>query len=263
MARTNYLDWNATLADVEKEVASVQAEGDFPEVEFANLKDGAHLPADSELRVEVRATDKHGLRNVKLYMNGLLVKGAEPVGDNYVWSAASDDLLQAMPTGPYHLAVVAIARSGTRTQEEIQVKVGKVANNARSDRWMDAIHQVIMKEGDRMMALEEVQLPRLECKLRVNGDGKMVLIHSELGLVFKTWSKDDDGPHFATLENGQLRCYRGPPGNPQLVLWESPKPKKAGGGPCRLGITNARRMIIFQDGADGKTEIVWRGPVQN
>jgi hypothetical protein len=47
------------------------------------------------------------------------------------------------------------------------------------------------------------------------------------------------------------------------VLWESPKPKKADGGPCRLGITNARRMIIFQDGADGKTEIVWRSPLQN
>ncbi|TWU31222.1 hypothetical protein [Novipirellula artificiosorum] len=43
MARTHFMDWNRILAEVEKEVATVQREGDFPEVRFANLKEGAHL----------------------------------------------------------------------------------------------------------------------------------------------------------------------------------------------------------------------------
>ena len=36
--------------------------------------------------------------------------------------------------------------------------------------------------------------------------------------IFKTWSKDPDGPHYAALENEQLVTYRGSPDNPELAL---------------------------------------------
>ena len=48
------MDWNRTLAEVEKEVVAAQREGDFPDVRFTNLKDGTHFPAETELRVEVK-----------------------------------------------------------------------------------------------------------------------------------------------------------------------------------------------------------------
>lgn len=48
-------------AEVEDEVTTVEREGDYSEIRFANLKDGIRLPAESELRVEVEASDKDGI----------------------------------------------------------------------------------------------------------------------------------------------------------------------------------------------------------
>ena len=263
LARTHFLDWNSTLNEVKKELAAVKKKGDFPKLRFSNLEDGAQLPARSDLRVEVEATDQDGIRKVKLYLNGLLLNTEKNSEAPFVWSRSSDELMKNLKPGLYHLATVAIDKTGTRSHKEIQIRVGNVPKNASPDRWKNTIHQVILKDGDRMLPRQEIQFPRLECKLRLNGDGKLVLIHPELGLVFRSWSKDDDGPHYAALENGQLRCYRGSPANPEVVLWGSPKPKKNGDGPYQLGITADKRLIIFEGDADSRTETVWRSPIRN
>lgn len=44
--------------------------GDYPELSFINLESGKHLEAGFDLRVELNVTDKHGIRDVKLYPNG-------------------------------------------------------------------------------------------------------------------------------------------------------------------------------------------------
>lgn len=67
------MDWNSILKEVEKEVVTAQNEGDYPDIRFVNLKDGERLPAETDLRVAVEANDKNGIREVKLYLNGLLL----------------------------------------------------------------------------------------------------------------------------------------------------------------------------------------------
>ena len=263
LARTSFLDWNSTLAEVEKEVETVRQEGIFPEVRFANLRDGAELPAGSDLRVEVEAMDEIGIRQVKFYLNGLLIAGEKRSRDTFAWSASSDELMKALPDGLYQLATTVENKAGSLTEREIQVRVGNVSRHARPDSWKDEIHQVLLMEGERMMAGDEIKLTRLECKLKVNDDGKMVLIDRGVKLIFKTWSKDDDGPHFATLEDGRLRCYRGTPENHEVVLWESPTPKSKGTGPCQLGITAGKRLIIYRETEGRPRTVVWMSPEPN
>ena len=60
------MDWNRRLEEAEKEVVAAEREGDYPEGRFTNLKDGARFPAKTGLRVEVDATDGHGIRDGKL-----------------------------------------------------------------------------------------------------------------------------------------------------------------------------------------------------
>ncbi len=260
LARTHFLDWNATLKEVAKEVIRVKQEGDFPEVRFANLKDGAQLPAGSDLRVEIAAADGDGIKRVRFYLNGLLMSAEKDAKAPYVWSSASDKLLQSLKPDIYHLVAVATDKTGTESREEIQITVGDVPENAKPDGWTDEIHQIIMKDGDRMMAGDMIPFPRLECKVRVNRDGKFILYDDNVGLIFKTWSKDDDGPHFAELKEGRLITYRGTPANAEVVLWDSPKAR--GSGPFKLGITRAKRLVIFSENG-GNMEVTWRGPQRN
>ena len=91
----------------------------------------------------------------------------------------------------------------------------------------------------------------------------LMLIHPESEIVFRSWSKDDDGPRHATLENGQLRCLRGSLEGPELLLWESPKPKNIGEGLYRLGITVEKPLIIFQGDAGDRPETIWKSPSRN
>ena len=99
------MDWNATLKEVEKEVQTFKEEGDYPEVRFANLKDGAQIREGSDLRVEVEATDGNGVPEVKLRLNGLLLNAEEKTGDAFAWSASSDELLKSLEAEIYHLEV--------------------------------------------------------------------------------------------------------------------------------------------------------------
>ncbi|MHC4595730.1 MAG: Ig-like domain-containing protein, partial [Planctomycetota bacterium] len=133
---------------MEKEVVAAEQEGDYPEVRFTNLKDGAQLPAKTELRVEVDTTDGDGIREVKLYLNGLFLKAHAMKPQ--VWSGKSDELLKALKPGMYHLEVVAEDKTGFRSHQEIQIAVGNVSQKSAAN-WRDEIHQVILNEGERLM----------------------------------------------------------------------------------------------------------------
>jgi len=263
LARTHFLDWNSTLREVEKEVVTVQQEGDFPVVRFASLKDGARVPAETELRVEVDATDGDGIPEVKLYLNGLSLKAhaTEP----QVWSGESDELLNALQPGIYHLEAVAEDENGLRSHQEIQIAVGNVSQDSAAN-WRDEIHQVVLNEGERLMDGEVREFPRLECFFTLENDGRLALFRgtpgSREGLIWKTRGKADrptpqpTPPRFyAVLKDGQLVVYRGTPDNPDVILWESSKP--SGPGPYQLGITASRRLVIYR-GVEGKRNVVWR-----
>jgi len=180
LARTNFLDWNRILKDVEKEVVSAEQEGDYPDVRFTNLKDGAHLLAETDLRVEVDVTDGDGIREVKLYLNGLLLNAEEKASDPCVWSGSSDELLKALTPGRYHLEAVAEDKTGTPGRREIQIAVGDVLENSVPN-WSDEIHQVILNEGERLMDGDIREFPRLECYLTLDDDGRLSLFRGTPG----------------------------------------------------------------------------------
>ncbi|TWU31223.1 hypothetical protein [Novipirellula artificiosorum] len=78
----------------------------------------------------------------------------------------------------------------------------------------DPIDQVILKEGERLMDEDVREFPRLECELKINEDGRLVLQGVLPGqsrsriLIWKSvMYKDPQGCHYATLENGQLVIY--------------------------------------------------------
>ena len=264
MARTHYMDWNSLLKEVEKEVVTVQHEGDFPEVRFVNLEDGAHLPAETDLRVEVDATDGDGIRELKLYLNGLLLKAQAKSTEPQVWSSSSDEFLKAMKPGMYHLEAVAEDKTGVRSWREIQISVGDVSENSAAD-WRDEIHQVILNQGERLMVGDVRDFPRLECYLKMHDNGKLVLHGGTPDRtkdpIWLSWSKDPDGgSHYAVLENARLKTYRGMPDNPEVVIWESKNPEDK--GPYQLGITASRRLVIFSEVGE-KRKIIWRSPAQD
>jgi len=268
LARTHFLDWNRTLKEVEKEVVTVQQEGDFPEVRFTNLTDGARVPAETELRVEVDATDGDGIKEVKLYLNGLSLKSHSTKPQ--VWSGSSDELLKTLKPGMYHLEAVAEDKNGLRSHQEIQIVVGDVSQNITAN-WRDEIYQVILNEGERIMDGDIREFPRLECFLTLEADGRLALFRGtpgrRKGLIWKTRGKADRPtpqptvPRFYTvLENGQLVVYRRTPGHLKLALWKSNKPSDT--GTYKLGITASRRLVIFIEVGE-KRKIIWRSPKQD
>jgi len=269
LARTHFLDWSSTLKEVEKEVVTVQQEGDFPKVRFTNLTNGAHIPVGTELRVEVDATDGDGIPEVKLYLNGLSLKAH--ARKPQVWSGSSDTLLKALKPGMYNLEVVAEDKNGFRSHQEIQIAVGDVSRNSAAD-WRDEIHQVILNEGQRLMDGDIHEFPRLECFITLEEDGRLALFRGNPrrrdGLIWKTRGKADrptpqPTPYrfYAVLEDGQLVLYRGTPDNPEVILWQSGKPSEP--GPYKLGITVSKRLAIFSKVEGKKRKIVWRSPVQD
>ena len=63
-------------------------------------------------------------------------------------------------------------------------------------------------------------------------------------------------PQFATLENGQLKIYRGEPGNEEAELFSTPKQSTA--GIYKFGITISRRLVIVREDSNGNVTTVWR-----
>jgi hypothetical protein len=270
LARTNFLDWNETLKDVEKEVVTVKEERDYPQVGFANLEDGACIPAGSELRVEVEATDGNGVPEVKLRLNGLVLNSEDNTGSTFVWSASSDELLKSLKTGMYQLEAVAEDKNGLRSHEEISFAVGNASPSMAGD-WRDEVYQVIMEEGEILKDGENRDIPRLECFLTLEEDGRLLLFNgspgNRNGIIWATRGKADRPtpqpvPYrfYTIVDDGQLVVGRGTPDDPDVVLWQSGE--VFGPGPYKLGITASRRLVVFRDRGK-RTENVWKSPVRN
>ncbi len=268
LARTNYLDWNQTLREVEKEVVTVKAEGDYPEVHISNLADGDRLQQGSELRIEVQASDGDGAPQVWLYLNGMMLN-AHP-SERRVWSGRSDELLRDLASGTYHLEAVAEDLNGFRSRHEIQIVVGDLPL-AKADDWRNEIHQVILKEGEIFEDGAVYDFPRLRCFVTLREDGRLVLFDGSprqpLGIIWATRGKADRPTvqpvpfrFYTTLEKGQVAVYRGVPQNPDTLLWRSGKTTPSGS--AKLGLTVDRRPVVFDD-ATGSNEVIWKSPVRN
>ena len=261
LARTQYLDWNRLLSDVEKEVVTIQNKADVPVLSFRNLEDGAQLPDGTDLQVELEASDGHGIRDLKLRLNGLLLRPQK--SNPQVWSASSDKLLKALTPGSYQLEAIAVDYTGVSGRQAIQITVGDVPNG-RQVRWRDAIHQVVLAEGERLMEGGVREFPRLECYVELDEEGKLGIYRGAPGgggeEIWGTRGKDDrPSKHvqFATLENGRLTIYRGQPDSPKVKIYETKEPEDH--GPYQLGITVSKRLAVFR--GDGEnTEFVWRSP---
>jgi len=264
-ARANSLDWNKTLKEVEKEVETIKEEGDYPELRFANLTDGAHIPEGSDLRVEVEATDGNGVPKVKLRLNGLVINAEEKRDNIFAWSSSSDELLKSLETGMYHLGAEAVDKNGLHTSREINIVVGNTSHST-AGHWKDEIHQVILNEGEIFKGEDIRDFPRLECYLNLAEDGTLALIRgtpgNSEGEIWGTIGKANRPkiqpvPYrfYTVVENGQLRIYRKKPGRPKLIIYETRS--VSGPGPFKLGITASKSLVVFSK--DGKkTEIVWR-----
>ncbi len=258
LARTDYLDWSLILKGVEKEAEDVANEGDYPEVHFSNLKDGMNLSEDADLHVEVEATDKHGIQITKLYLNGLLLK-PNPTKPN-TWNARSDELLNTMKPGNYHLKAVAIDNTKTMGWREIEIRVGDVPYKTKTD--LDAtIFETILGEGQKINKLDVITFPRLECYLILQEDGRLTLRNGtpddDDGEIWHTsMHKDRSGDFmYSTLENGQLTTWRMQPDGSKLKLYQSTQ--VSGNVPFKLGITVSKKLVIFRDKMGTEKEIVW------
>lgn len=260
LARTDYLDWSRILKEVEKEAVDVANEGDYPEVRFLNLKDGMNVPVETDLRVEVDATDKHGIRKQKLYLNGLLLNADKENPDD--WSAESDELLKSLQPGRIHLKAVAEDNTGSLGWEEIQITVGDGSDIPEAN--LDAeVHQVILNEGERLTDDDVRLFPRLECYLILQDDGRLTLRHgtpdNSKGEIWHTsMHKDRSGdPMYSVVENGRLTTWRIRPDKPEVKLYQSPP--VSGSGPYKLGITVSKKLVIFNETEGGKVKVLWIG----
>jgi hypothetical protein len=264
-ARANSLDWNSTLKEVEKEVETIKEEGDYPELRFTNLTDGARIPKGSGLRVEVEATDGNGVPEVKLRLNRLVLNAERKRDHLFVWSGSSDEILKSLETGMYHLEAVAVDKNGLRTYEEINIAVGNASDSSMGD-WKDEIHQVILNEGETFSNGDTRNFPQLECFLSLADDGSLALNSGTPGnSESRIWGTNGKAnrpkPHpvpfrfYIALDDGRLQIHREKPGRPKVIIYETRS--VSGPGPFKLGITASRSLVVFRK--DGKkTEIVWR-----
>jgi hypothetical protein len=261
LARTHLMDWNSTLKEVEKEVVSVANEGDFPEVHITDLNDGDSLPAGTDLQVKVEAKDGDGINEVRLYLNGLLIDAQKKSTNPYVWSSSTDDLLKNMKKGWYRLEAVAFDKTGVTGRQVTYINVGNASEESK-DAWKDEIHVVLLNDGEQMKSDKKdqtkIKLPRLECWIAFQEDGKFVFRdESANAIIWKTFSKDEPGPHWAEFKNGQLNTYRGQPGNRDVLLWGSRKPQAKYKGPFEFGITRDKRVAVFKEEGE-KIDFIWR-----
>jgi hypothetical protein len=261
MQRTHYMDWEAIQEGVEQEVIDAKKERDCPDVRFINLQNGDQVEAGSRMQVEVEAIDTDGIRKVKLYLNGLLLK--PETEDATVWSASNEELLKDMKPGIYYLEAVAVDGTGSVGRNKIRVGVGEHSEHREPDLDND-IFQVILNEGDHFLDSEIREFPRLECHLALREDGRLVLYHGDpcdrKGMVWKSMMHSDEGDaHYSTLKEGRLVTYRGKPGQEEAIPYMTHP--VSGPGPYQLGITPSKRLVIFREGTGSDNQIVWRSEI--
>ncbi|MEX0320988.1 MAG: hypothetical protein AB3N63_02440 [Puniceicoccaceae bacterium] len=269
LARTHYLDWHATLEHVKQEAISVKNESDPPTLQIVNLKDGQKFKVGSDLEVQVKAGDSHGLKYFKLYLDGQLLKGEKRKGDTSLWSSNSDSLLKNMQPGLYHFRAVVEDNTGIRKQQELEVTVGDATGHAGN--WRNEIYQVILEPGKRFEQEDMLEIPRLECYFRIDEEGGFLQMGGSPGdspgFIWKTRGKADRPtpqpvpPHFyLIIEEGQLKVYRVYPGREDVAVYAVGRKSDAGG--FKLGITGAKRLVVYRE-ENGRKDITWMSPFVN
>ena len=269
-ARANSMDWNGTLKYVEQEVQTVREEGDYPKLRFANLTDGGSIPAGSDLHVEIQATDGNGAPEVQLRLNGLVLNASRKIGDRYVWSASSDELLKSLEAGRVHLEAVAVDKNGLRTSEAIDLTVGN-ASKDRKDAWEDEIHAVILNEGETFSQGDIRKFPRLYCYLSLADDGALKLNSgspgNNEGEIWGTNGKANrPKPHpvpfhfYVAVEEGHMRIYREKSGHPRVIVYETRSASEPGS--YKLGVTASKRLAVFRENRN-KNEFLWKSPIRD
>lgn len=119
--------------------------------------------------------------------------------------------------------------------------------------------QVVLHEGEHLMGDELRKFPSLGCKVKLEDDGRLLLKSDSNEKLFQSHKQGGEGPHFATLEKGQIKVRSGTPDQPGEVVWESEKPTPAGEGTYQLGVNPDAKLVIFREVEGGKPEVVWMG----
>lgn len=276
-AKTGWFRWYETLKSVEDEVERIKGEGALPEIEFVGLADGDTFNAGHNLEVKVNATAANGIREVKLYLNGLVLDG--PKGDDpYVWNDSKDELLKDMRKDWYSLEAVAVDGNGFVKRNEIHINVGN--DTANKDDWKFETYAVLLSDGEELTSghgatedeIEEDQvrrkLDKLEAQFFFDSTGKLKLRDDFLGIVlFKSRSKADPGPRRAEFKDGAITTYNLI--EPVSVLWSSRIwdadnqgfKKKAPAmdgytGPFEFVVTRGRKLAI-SGMKGGKRQVIW------
>lgn len=261
--RVNWGPFRGTRAlDDDERSAMVDIEGmkgsrKLPRIRFKNLKDGARLPAGSDLRIEVEITGGNVLQEVKMYLNGMRLNAQGMVSAPLAWSSSGDYLLASLKPGSYRLLAVAKDRSGRTGQREIRITVGDATENTNGK---DEIYRIILDQGDRLLGGNALKFPRLEALFKLELNGKLMLRDEIRGRLFEVPSRAPKAPHYAAVQNGQLKIFRGKPGKPEQTIWQSPNPPAK--GVHQLALTTSKRLAIIRETETGKQEVTWMSPVR-
>ena len=228
-AKTGWFRWYDTLKKVDDEVERVKGEVALPVIEFVGLANGDTFNAGDNLEVKVSVTAANGMREVKLYLNGLVIDG--PSGSApYVWNGSTDKLLNNLKKDWYCLEAAAVDKNGFVKRKEIYINVGDSSGDKED--WKYETYSVILSDGEEFTSGhgdteeeiddDEVQIKydKLEAKFTFNSSGKIILRDDFLGVnVFKSRSKADPGPRRCEFSDGAITTFNLI--EPVSVLWSS------------------------------------------
>lgn len=276
-AKTGWFRWQGTMESVEEEVDRIKGEGSLPVIEFIGISDGDQFKNGTNLVVAIQASASSGVKEVKLYLNGLVLEDPDGKGP-YGWNGTTDELLNNLQNDWYSLETVAVDGSDFVTREEISIQVGDTSG--LKDDWKLETFAVILSDGQKLTSghgeTEEeaeadqvtIKFDQLEAKFQIDSTGKVKLRDDFLGVTaFKTRSKVDPGPRLLEFKDGAFTTYNLI--EPMSVLWSSRRwnvneqefkaklPGEVGfEGPYELVVTRGRMLAVIGT-KSGKRQVAW------
>lgn len=228
-AKTGWFKWYDTLKHVENEVLRVQGEGALPVIEFSGLTDGASFSVGDSLEVTLDVSAASGLRQVKLYVNGLVLDPPQK-GRPYVWDSSVDGRLHALVQDWYCLEAVAVDNNGFVAKKQVYINVGD--DSRPRDDWKMETYAVIVADGIQLTSghgessrqvendFVKQKWPKLEASFQFDTSGKLKVRDDFYGVtVFKSRSKVDPGPRRCEFKDGAVTTYN--LDTPVSVLWST------------------------------------------
>ncbi|GAB1858725.1 hypothetical protein MHTCC0001_35650 [Flavobacteriaceae bacterium MHTCC 0001] len=103
---------------------NVSGSGNAPSVSFASPSNNATFAVGADVSVVVNASDDGSISNVKLYLNGTLVRQENITPYEWGLSSQNDTALENMAAGTYTLRAVAEDNDGETSETSIQITVG-------------------------------------------------------------------------------------------------------------------------------------------